>query len=416
MKQTIATLATLASVNAYGCGVANPVKAHSYNSGPQYSGGLIKRSFGYRSPGFGKRSYGYDSHDYGYDSHSDSYGYDDEYSHGEDYGYGDDYDLDYGYGNSGRSYGNARSYGGAYGSRGGVYGGVFGKRNYAKRSYGAPSAYGKRSSGYGPHPAYSSSPSYGKHSYGSSRSLGHNGYEPVVVKKDYGLWENYYRLEVETFKKTVVTDTENVWVIAYIDPACGGCKKLAQQWEKVTTLETITVRKVKFGYLDVTVEANKEILQTYTGGYKVTATPSVLLYGQDKYAPSVYDGDFTVSHLNDYICGYCDDYGFGESYGLDYGYGDSYDGGYGYGDSYDRGYGYGRRGGYGKSYASPRYGGSYGYNAEPKILSTYGKTSSSRVEDIDYDRTVREGRSYGGYERTSVEPLYDDYGYDSYDW
>lgn len=45
-------------------------------------------------------------------------------------------------------------------------------------------------------------------------------FEPAVVKKDYGLWEKVYSLNSETFKKTVVTDTQNVWVIAYIDPAC----------------------------------------------------------------------------------------------------------------------------------------------------------------------------------------------------
>lgn len=65
------------------------------------------------------------------------------------------------------------------------------------------------------------------------------------------MWSKYYRIEVENFEKTVVTDTENVWVIAYIDPACGYCKKFATQWEKLTTVETIQVRRVKFGYVDV---------------------------------------------------------------------------------------------------------------------------------------------------------------------
>ena len=138
-------------------------------------------------------------------------------------------------------------------------------------------------------PAYSSysQPAYNDYryaqpSYGYSKpayNQGHGyGYQPAVVKKDYGLWENYYRIEVETFKKTVATDKENVWVIAYIDPSCGGCKRLSVQWEKLTTLETISVRKVKFGYVDISVEANKEIITQYTSG-SVNLTPAVYVYG-----------------------------------------------------------------------------------------------------------------------------------------
>ena len=64
-------------------------------------------------------------------------------------------------------------------------------------------------------------------------------YKPAVIKKDYGVWEKFYRIEVEDFEKTVRTDTENVWVIAYINPRCGGCVKFAVEWEKLTTYETI---------------------------------------------------------------------------------------------------------------------------------------------------------------------------------
>ena len=73
------------------------------------------------------------------------------------------------------------------------------------------------------------------------------------MTKDYGLWARYYRLEVETFKATVIDDTVNAWVIAYIDPACGGCKRLAVEYEKVTTVEQIKMRRVKFGYVDITI-------------------------------------------------------------------------------------------------------------------------------------------------------------------
>ena len=408
--QTVATLATLASVTLAGspsCAVGSV--DHSYK----------RAAVSYKAPAYGVRSYG---KSYGARSYGKSYGYDDDYSYGDDYGYGDDYDLDYGYGarSYGKSYGR-RSYGKGYGvGRRGHGAGRFGKAYGGRRSYGGK-AYGLGRRSYGGYGAksygydrdydygYGRDLDYGYGDYDAGYGYGRGyGYEPVVVKKDYGLWENYYRLEVETFKKTVVTDTENVWVVAYIDPACGGCKKLATQWERLTTAETITVRKVKFGYLDITVEENREILETYTGGATIEATPTIYLYGRDTYAPTLYYGDYTVDSLNDYICGYCDDYGYGVVVD-DYGYGD-YDLGYGYGDSYGD-YGYGRR-----SYGAPKYGRKsygYGYDAAPKVLSTYGRTRQSRVEDVDYDRTVREGRSYGGYERTTVEPAY---GYSGYDW
>ena len=153
-------------------------------------------------------------------------------------------------------------------------------------------------------------------SYGASSS-GHGyaapSYQPAVVRKDYGAWEKYYRLETETFKKTVVTDTENVWVIAFMDPACGGCKRLAVEWEKLTTVETISVRRVRFGYLDITEEVNYEIIQKYTGGKKVEYTPTVLVYGQDKYAPVEYEGDYKFATLEKYVTGYCDQHGYGHS-------------------------------------------------------------------------------------------------------
>lgn len=110
-----------------------------------------------------------------------------------------------------------------------------------------------------------------------------------------------------------MTDTENLWVVAFIDPLCGGCKRLAVEWEKLVTVETVTVRKVKFGYVDISVEANKEILQSYTGGKTVELTPSVFMYGTDKTKPEEYLGEYKMHELELYIGKYCDHHGFGLS-------------------------------------------------------------------------------------------------------
>ena len=51
----------------------------------------------------------------------------------------------------------------------------------------------------------------------------------------------------------VTTDIENVWVIAYIDPRCRDCLTLSMEWEKLTMIEEKEMRKVKLGYVDISV-------------------------------------------------------------------------------------------------------------------------------------------------------------------
>ena len=83
----------------------------------------------------------------------------------------------------------------------------------------------------------------------------------------------------------MIRDTENIWIVAYIDPACGQCKKFAVEWERLRTVETIRYHRVKFGYVDITLEATRKIVGKYTSGKGVKDTPSVFIYGDDKKKP-----------------------------------------------------------------------------------------------------------------------------------
>lgn len=76
------------------------------------------------------------------------------------------------------------------------------------------------------------------------------------AEKPPGKWTDNQKLTVETFKEIVSTDTENVWVVAYIDPRCRDCLILSLEWEKLTQIETKERRKVKLGYVDISVEEN----------------------------------------------------------------------------------------------------------------------------------------------------------------
>ena len=90
---------------------------------------------------------------------------------------------------------------GSYGRRGG-YGGYPNRRS----NYGG---YPNRRSSYG---GYAGGFDFEQGDFGKNRSYKSS----VAVKKDYGVWSNSYRLSAETFEQTVVQDTENVWVVAFM--------------------------------------------------------------------------------------------------------------------------------------------------------------------------------------------------------
>jgi len=58
----------------------------------------------------------------------------------------------------------------------------------------------------------------------------------------------------------VTTDVENVWVIAYVDPRCRDCIELSIEWDKLTMIEEKEKRKVKLGYVDLSVSENWKII------------------------------------------------------------------------------------------------------------------------------------------------------------
>ena len=104
----------------------------------------------------------------------------------------------------------------------------------------------------------------------------------------------------------MIRDTENVWIVAYIDPACGECKKFAIEWERLRTVETIKYRRVKLGYVDITLEASRKVVGKYTAGKDVKYTPSVFIYGIDKKNPVEYKGELDASKLEKVACTVCD--------------------------------------------------------------------------------------------------------------
>ena len=191
----------------------------------------------------------------------------------------------------------------------------------------------------------------------------------VEASKPPGKWDETQKLSLETFKEIVATDVENVWVVAYIDPRCRDCLILSLEWEKLTQIEEREKRKIKLGYVDISVEENWKIIQDHTKGKKMTHTPQVTLYGQDKQHPHFYNREKQPSAggVHKWVSSYADYHGYGWWNPDDY-TGAAGHPGYGPKDGYNRrGYGIGKRrsydsklrhdGGLGKHGVAVGYGG-----------------------------------------------------------
>ena len=101
----------------------------------------------------------------------------------------------------------------------------------------------------------------------------------IDAKEPPGKWKKDQKLTVETFDEVVTTDMENVWVVVYIDPRNPDCYTLSIEWEKLTTREEKEMRKVKLGYVDISVRENWKILQDHSKGSKIIHVPAITMYG-----------------------------------------------------------------------------------------------------------------------------------------
>ena len=117
-------------------------------------------------------------------------------------------------------------------------------------------------------------------------------------------------MTLDDFKNDVIPDTENVWAVAFTIPTCHSCHELAPEWGKLQKAQTIGLRKIKFGYVNLDEDDSENILENYSGDIEVEFTPTILVYGPDKAKPIEYDGDYSFEDMNRKFCGYCDKHGF----------------------------------------------------------------------------------------------------------
>lgn len=111
----------------------------------------------------------------------------------------------------------------------------------------------------------------------------------------------------------MATDIDNVWVVAYVDPRCADCIQLSIEWERLTQIEEKIKRKIKLGYVDISVTENWKIIQDHTKGRKLTKTPEITLYGDNKETPHWYrkPEKATAEGVHSWVSSYADHFGYG---------------------------------------------------------------------------------------------------------
>ena len=82
--------------------------------------------------------------------------------------------------------------------------------------------------------------------YGSSYA------DSDVEGAEYGLWNSSIQLDHTNFYDTVLTDPDNVWVVALMSPTCPHCKKFVAQWDMTKSYDYVKERRVKFAFIDAT--------------------------------------------------------------------------------------------------------------------------------------------------------------------
>ena len=100
---------------------------------------------------------------------------------------------------------------------------------------------------------------------GSKNESDHSHYaEPV-----YEEWKNHDYLDVEGYEDRVLNDKENAWVVAFVSPSCPSCHKLADKWDGIQAKTREHEQNVKFGYVNTSSKAGKQILKDFTGDVNI---------------------------------------------------------------------------------------------------------------------------------------------------
>ena len=151
------------------------------------------------------------------------------------------------------------------------------------------------------------------------------GFDPKKIEEDRFVvdlqtgaksWDDFFEVTVDTHD-TILSDDENLWVVAIISKGCGSCEELLNDYQTITSAENLAGRSLKFGYVDHETDEGQEWMAEYAADLDIEYTPTILIFGKDKTAPVVYDGLYVHDPINEYICNQCEVEGFNGTYDAD---------------------------------------------------------------------------------------------------
>jgi hypothetical protein len=123
-------------------------------------------------------------------------------------------------------------------------------------------------------------------------------------------WQRFQKVDASLFNNNIVSDTKNAYVVAYIDPSCPDCLALEPEFAKVVMSDDMVTRRVHFGYVDITEDGSRDILDNFVTGASIESTPTIYVYGQDKTKPTMYEGEFKAKDIVNFTTKFADTFGF----------------------------------------------------------------------------------------------------------
>ena len=117
----------------------------------------------------------------------------------------------------------------------------------------------------------------------------------ILATQTYALFEGVERLDMNNWAEKIEGDEENAWMVTFYADWCPHCKPFSEIFADASNDSSVQDKKVKFGAVDVM--ANKQL----TTRFGIKRSPTVKMFGNDKFSPDDYIGHRKKDELVDFV-------------------------------------------------------------------------------------------------------------------